>query len=67
MGRDKIGSFKERGDMEMWLNKWIKNYVTENPAATEEQTASIQEIASNAQSMADSAKHLQGLIARFRV
>jgi len=37
MVRDKIGSFKERGDMEMWLNKWIKQYVTENPTATEEQ------------------------------
>ena len=37
MVRDKIGSFKERGDMESWLNKWISNYVTENPNATEEQ------------------------------
>ena len=37
MVRDKIGSFKERGDMEMWLNKWIKQYVTENPAANDEQ------------------------------
>ncbi len=37
MVRDKIGSFKSRGDMEEWLNKWIKNYVTENPAATQEQ------------------------------
>jgi len=37
MVRDKIGSFKERGDMEMWLNKWIKQFVTENPTATEEQ------------------------------
>lgn len=25
--RDKIGSFKEREDMEKWLNKWIMNYV----------------------------------------
>jgi len=37
MVRDKIGSFKERADMEAWLNKWIKQYVTENPSATEEQ------------------------------
>jgi len=37
MVRDKIGSFKERSDMESWLNKWIKQYVTENPSATEEQ------------------------------
>jgi type VI secretion system protein ImpC len=38
--RDKIGSFKERDDMEKWLNSWIKNYVLTNPAlATEEDKA----------------------------
>jgi type VI secretion system protein ImpC len=37
--RDKIGSFKERGDMEAWLNKWISKYVTADPNATEEQKA----------------------------
>lgn len=36
MVRDKIGSFKERADMEEWLNKWIKQFVTENPSASEE-------------------------------
>ena len=41
MVRDKIGSFKERADMEEWLNKWIKQYVTENPSATEEQKVSV--------------------------
>jgi type VI secretion system protein ImpC len=30
--RDKIGSFKERADMETWLNNWIGNYVLNNPA-----------------------------------
>jgi type VI secretion system protein ImpC len=30
--RDKIGSFKERGDMETWLNNWIGQYVLTNPA-----------------------------------
>ena len=30
--RDKIGSFKERGDMETWLNNWIGQYVLSNPA-----------------------------------
>ncbi|MHC5056094.1 MAG: type VI secretion system contractile sheath large subunit [Planctomycetota bacterium] len=30
--RDKIGSFKERSDMETWLNNWIANYVLNNPA-----------------------------------
>jgi type VI secretion system protein ImpC len=34
--RDKIGSFKERSDMERWLNKWIMNYVTADPNASEE-------------------------------
>jgi type VI secretion system protein ImpC len=30
--RDKIGSFKERDQMETWLNNWIANYVETNPA-----------------------------------
>jgi type VI secretion system protein ImpC len=30
--RDKIGSFKERSDMEVWLNNWIGQYVLTNPA-----------------------------------
>ncbi|MDR4518134.1 MAG: type VI secretion system contractile sheath large subunit [Nitrosomonas sp.] len=34
--RDKIGSFKERNDMEKWLNKWINNYVEANPASASE-------------------------------
>jgi type VI secretion system protein ImpC len=33
--RDKIGSFKERDDMEKWLNKWISNYVEGDPSASE--------------------------------
>ena len=38
--RDKIGSFKEREDMEKWLNKWINRYVEPNPAnASEEDKA----------------------------
>lgn len=38
--RDKIGSFKERGDMERWLNSWIMNYVEPDPAnATEDAKA----------------------------
>lgn len=35
--RDKIGSFKEREDMEKWLNRWIKNYVEPNPATASEE------------------------------
>jgi len=34
--RDKIGSFKERADMETWLNNWIGNYVLNNPATATE-------------------------------
>src|SRR5205814_7893058 len=33
--RDKIGSFKERDDMQRWLNNWIKNYVVASPSASE--------------------------------
>jgi len=35
--RDKIGSFKERADMEKWLNNWIMNYVEPNPATASEE------------------------------
>ena len=34
--RDKVGSFKERADMERWLSDWISNYVTSDPNASEE-------------------------------
>lgn len=34
--RDKIGSFKERADMQNWLSDWISNYVTSDPNASEE-------------------------------
>ncbi|MDB6066626.1 MAG: EvpB family type secretion protein [Pedosphaera sp.] len=37
--RDKIGSYKERADMEEWLNKWIMKYVNSDPSATEEMKA----------------------------
>ncbi len=33
MVRDKIGSFKEREDMERWLNKWIKQYTVDSSAS----------------------------------
>ena len=31
IARDKIGSFKEREDMQRWLQKWINHYVDGNP------------------------------------
>jgi type VI secretion system protein ImpC len=36
--RDKIGSFKERDDMQRWLQNWIMNYVDGDPAHSTEQT-----------------------------
>ena len=36
--RDKIGSFKEREDMQVWLQKWIMNYVDGDPAHSSETT-----------------------------
>ncbi len=36
--RDKIGSFKERADMNRWLNNWIMNYVDGDPANSSETT-----------------------------
>jgi type VI secretion system protein ImpC len=35
--RDKIGSFKERTDMETWLRKWIIQYVDGDPAHSSEE------------------------------
>ncbi len=38
--RDKIGTFKERSDMELWLANWIAQYVVGNPAgATDSEKA----------------------------
>lgn len=34
--RDKVGSFKERNDMQIWLNNWISQYVDTNPATATE-------------------------------
>jgi type VI secretion system protein ImpC len=39
MVRDKIGAFKERQDMETWLNNWIAQYVTTDPNASEKTKA----------------------------
>ena len=36
--RDKIGSFKERDEMQRWLNKWIMQYVDGDPANSTEET-----------------------------
>lgn len=33
MVRDKIGSYKERDDMQVWLQNWINRYVIANPSS----------------------------------
>ena len=39
--RDKIGSFKERDDMQRWLSSWIMQYVDGNPATSSESTKAM--------------------------
>jgi type VI secretion system protein ImpC len=39
MVRDKIGSYKERADMERWLNDWIKQFCVDSRTASESQKA----------------------------
>ena len=39
MARDMIGSFKEAGDVEADLNRWINNYVNSNPNSGQEMRA----------------------------
>ncbi|MGP9825622.1 type VI secretion system contractile sheath large subunit [Ectopseudomonas khazarica] len=36
--RDKIGSFREREDMQRWLNDWIMHYVDGDPANSSQET-----------------------------
>ncbi|MGZ9710096.1 type VI secretion system contractile sheath large subunit [Glaciimonas sp. GNP009] len=36
--RDKIGSFKEREEMQQWLNGWVMNYVDADPANSSQET-----------------------------
>lgn len=36
--RDKIGSFKERDEMQSWLNEWVMNYVDADPANSSQET-----------------------------
>jgi len=43
--RDKIGSFRERDDMERWLNDWIMNYVDGDPANSSQETKSRKPLA----------------------
>ncbi|ANM28733.1 EvpB family type VI secretion protein [Acidobacteria bacterium Mor1] len=36
--RDKVGSFKEREDVQKWLQNWVMNYVDGDPAHSSEET-----------------------------
>lgn len=36
--RDKVGAFKEREDMQRWLNEWIMHYVDADPANSSQET-----------------------------
>ena len=36
--RDKVGSFKEKDEMQRWLNAWILNYVDGDPVNSSEET-----------------------------
>ena len=43
--RDKIGSFKERSDVQLWLNNWIMNYVDGDPANSSEAVKAMKPLA----------------------
>jgi type VI secretion system protein ImpC len=43
--RDKIGSFKERAEMQRWLQTWIMNYVDGDPAHSSESTKATKPLA----------------------
>jgi type VI secretion system protein ImpC len=51
--RDKIGSFKEREDMQDWLQKWIMNYVDGDPAHSSESTKAQKPLAAAEVQVAD--------------
>ncbi len=36
IARDKVGTFKERDDMQRWLKKWVMNYVDGDPTGSSE-------------------------------
>ena len=39
IARDKIGSFMERADCETWMKRWISNYVSADPNASDDAKA----------------------------
>jgi len=45
MVRDKIGSFRERDDMQRWLQDWITQYVDGDPKNSSEETKAMRPLA----------------------
>jgi type VI secretion system protein ImpC len=45
MVRDKVGSFKERADMERWLNDWILQYVDGSPEFSSDEVKATKPLA----------------------
>lgn len=43
--RDKVGSFKERDDMQKWLQSWINDYVDGAPTTSSEETKATKPLA----------------------
>jgi type VI secretion system protein ImpC len=37
MVRDKVGSFQDKGSLQVWLQNWINRYVEPNPAAASQE------------------------------
>lgn len=46
IARDKVGTFKERSDMQKWLSEWINRYVLANPAMAGEEAKAKRPLAS---------------------
>ncbi|MFQ6186403.1 type VI secretion system contractile sheath large subunit [Sinorhizobium meliloti] len=46
MVRDKIGAFKERSEVEEWLNHWIQGYVHPSPELGSEESKALQPLSS---------------------
>jgi len=54
--RDKIGSFRSRNDMQVWLNDWLMNYVDGDPSVSTEATKARRPLAAaevNVEEVAD--------------
>ena len=45
MVRDKVGSYKEKDQLQRWLQTWIMDYVDGDPANSSEQTKAMKPLA----------------------